>query len=249
MIGDKYRNIGELTNMPPQDLFKLVLETQQVELLREIAKLRFPLEATLENKNPQEPFIVWPAINREPRQHWLPLLLAKVAKAELLQDRYERLVVIAAPRSATWYLPIIWENAVFPQAVCPHVLKEDQLEEFKLQAEASFQLSVSSYVYNRHSRNGNPHGTQTWYFAEPGVYKNSTILMLDDALAEGVTGLTVTQALKEQLGASRVFYAAPMAKKVQGGLERMQQSPYISGMSILINVTKTNGPGGLIEFN
>lgn len=237
----------KIRSFSPNDLLGLVLK-ERAPCIREIARTRFPLEAATLNDDPSAPFVLWPAINREPFQPWLPVALGKVAQQDFhLQNLRDHLVVIAAPRSATWYLDPIRTHDLFPGALFPDVLKQVQIQEGGLLRDGTMEIDVPSYVHERDPKT-NARGTQTIFFFDPGIYDGKSVIIFDDAIAEGMTLKTLAQFMKERLQAAQVFVAAPMAKQVQNGLATLRSDPNIAGVSVLINVTKTHGKDGPIEF-
>jgi hypothetical protein len=239
--------LRQISQLPSTDLLDIVLK-EPVYHLRTIACDRFNEEANMVNDNDSQPFILWPAMNREP-QAWLPVLLARVIQQELkiYLAQKNQLIVIGVPKSATWYTDEIQKNNIFPNALFPQVLKKSQIDELHLDTKDALVLPVPSYVHNRDPISGmrNP---QDIFFFEPKKYEDSTLLIFDDAIAEGITGVKFAEFSKNQLGAKHVLIASPMAKDIQGGLRRLNESSYVSGFSVLINVIKTHGQHGKMFF-
>ncbi len=238
--------VDYIQSLSHPDMLRLVREIDDPTILRQIAGIRFGLEASMENESITEPFVRWPVINKD-FHPWLPVLLAKVAKAELENQLKEPLIVLAIPRSATPYMHPIIEEQIFPGAFFPWVMKEDQLELYGIKPHNAHRLPVPSYVHGRdpqtHLRN-----TQDILFFHPELYERKTVLILDDALAEGVSAITISRFLKEQLKARTVLFATPMAKIMQGGESNIAHDGSIDSADVIIHVTRVHGFRQSVEF-
>ena len=246
MLGER-TSYYQIKDIPPQDLLNVVL-TEPYYNLRNIACSRFHKEAVMDNDNNREPFIVWPPINKQP-EPWLPVLLARVALHELQNHLFSNgsLIVIGVPQSATWYADRIQEYGIFPNAIYPQVLKKEQIDNLQIDTTNARSLPVPSYVHNRDplTRERNP---QDMYFFSPEIYQDATLLIVDDAIAQGTTLESIAQFAKEKLEVNQVLVASPMAKAIQGGLKCLTRSIIIDGFSVLINVIQTHGKNGPIFY-
>lgn len=236
---------AEIQSLSTGDMLKLVLDTESAAEIRRFARARFAVEAAMMNDKPEAPFILWPAINKEPRQPWLPVALAKVARAEIPRS-HRRDVVATIPSSATWYGEQIRAHHLYNGAVYPLVAKAKQLEALSLNPAEGIRIDVPSYVHNRQL--DGTRGTQDMWFFTPEIYQGASLTLFDDALAEGYTGMAVARFAREELGVAEVHLAVPMAKAVQGGRERIMDSGLIDSVSTLITVTATHGQGGTIQY-
>jgi len=247
--GDKLANtVNVLDHMNTHDALEYVNSISGLSELYRFARQRFGTEAQMVNEDNLQPFILWPAINREPLQHWLPLALTKLALFEFPQLVDEdKLIITAIPRSATWYLHIIKKLNLFPNASCPLLLKQSQFSTYRTSGNGAVELPVPSYVHNRDPKT-HKRGYQSIYFFNPNNYQGATVLFLDDAVAEGSTLATIAEFTKNELGAKQVFCVTPLTKEVQGGANLLKLSPYIAGFKTLITVTKTSGKGQPVEF-
>lgn len=252
-IPDRFteNHFNDIRTTPSEVLSQRVYETDNPTLLRLIGKELFRREASVQNDNPDAPFILWPAINKEPRQPWLPVLLAKTAKADFhdqLQDTH--LVIVGPPASATWYIEYVQKHNIFPGARFPRVLKEAQIKELGLDTKDAQPIEVTSYVHNRQLDGSR--GTQTMHIFDQHLFMPNgldvTLLLLDDAMAEGKTAEELAREAKKRFPISRVLIASPMAKLRQGGKDRLLQSPYIDGVSTIVDVVKTHGKGQPIDI-
>lgn len=239
-------DIEYVSSLSHPDMLRLVRETHDPVLLRSIAHVRFAREASMENEDLNEPFVRWPVINQA-FQPWLPVLLAKVVKAELQDKLNGQLIVLAIPRSATPYMHPIIEEQLFPDAVTPWVLKEDQLELYGVKPDHSVRLAVPSYVHGRNPQT-KARNTQDILFFHPETYRGKTVLIIDDALAEGKSAITTGRFLKEELLAQTVLFATPLAKIMQGGESNIVQDGSIDAMSVIIHVTRVQGYQQPVEF-
>ncbi len=237
-----------IANLSSRELLDFVLKTDDPSMLREIAGVRFGHEAKVENDDLLAPFIRWPVINQG-LQAWLPVLTAKVAKADF-SDAIDgaTICIIAAPRSATPYLEHIQTAQIFPHAFYPGVLKQSQIDAQGIIPNGAKALAVPSYV---HERNPQTHarGTQEMFFFDTDCYAGSTVVLFDDALAEGETAITIGEFLKNNLGADKLFVSVPMSKPIQGGHNKLLSSNSIDGLSVLIHVTQTGGRGMPIAYH
>lgn len=236
-----------IRSLRPNDLLSLVVEIDDVSVLRHIAKIKFATDARMENEDNDAPFIRWPAMNQR-LEPWLPVLLAKVTGMELCLKGRENLVIIAAPSSATPYIDYIKQHQVFPNAQYPLVLKAHQFQQFGILQGDVPHIAVPSYVHGRNPLTG-ARGNQEVFFFEPGIYQGATVVFLDDALAEGLTVATTGAFVRSALQASQFWVGVSMAKAVQHGVDFLLGNSQIDGLSILIHVTKTHGKGKPIEFN
>lgn len=235
-----------LRSLTANDLLSFVVKSNDIKTLRHIAQIRFAGEARMENEDNNAPFIRWLAMNQELKP-WLPLLLAKVADRELSLNEKQNLVVIAAPSSATPYIDHIKRYHLFFNAQYPLVLKEHQFEEFRVSKNDTPYIPVPSYVHGRDSLTG-ARGTQDVFFFQPEIYEDATIILFDDALAEGLTAETIGTFVKSRLHARQFLVGVSMAKAVQGGEDHLKTSGLVDGLSVLIHITKTYGKGKPIEF-
>lgn len=239
----------EIRALSPRDLKDIVLHSPDVNFLRMIAGVRFGHEASVQNDDPQHPFILWPPINKEPHQPWLPILLASVAKQEFAPYlNGDPLVVIAMPGSATWYIEHIKESNIFPNARFPLVLKERQLAQYNRPLKEAHALQVPSYVHGRAS-SGEPRIPQTMYFFDPDLYKGANVIKFDDALAEGITTSVTAKFVVNTLGARSMLAAYPMAKEIEGGRTILESHPAVTALSTLISVLDTHGLGQAIDYS
>lgn len=233
-----------IQQLSPEDLLEFVSHESNPAALREIVGIRFANEATHSNLDKSwahtHPFILWGAMNRvfEP---WVALTLAKVTLKET-QMPLDNLVVIAAPSSATQYLPVISQHQALDSSKFPKVLIEKQLDEdpdfSDLDRNLARMTFVPSYTDNR-TTPLDQRVKRPMYFFDPEVYKGSTVIVFDDGLAENETGAHVAWFLKK-LGARAIHWSAVMAKQVQGGLEKAANSVTIDQLTTLITVTQTN---------
>lgn len=238
-----------IQQLSSRDLLSLARRIDDPEILRRIAHARFQTEATVMNDDPHAPFILWPAINKEPRQHWLPLILGKVARAEFAdQFNGHKRIVVPVPASATWYMPTMRDNHLFNGAAYPLVLKDRQLEPMGISLDTPHTtVSVHSYVHNRELDGSR--GVQDIHFFTPEIYAGADLVLVDDALANGTTAFELARFAKEELEVDRVFLSVPMAKAQQGGIELLSTSPHLDGLSILVTVTGTHGKGQPIDYH
>lgn len=235
--------------LSPRDLLSYVRRIDDARILRLIADARFQTEARVMNDDPKEPFILWEAINKEPRQHWLPLVLGKVVRTDFQHKLTgNRQIIVPVPASASWYGATLRDNHLFRGAQFPLVLKDRQLEEMAIDPDSTrATASVHSYVHNR--KLDGTRGTQNIHFFNPDVYRGADLILIDDALAHGLTALELGQFAKEELGVNQVFLGVPMAKELQGGIDRVLSSPHIDGLSVLVTVTGTHGKGQPIDYH
>lgn len=233
-------NHNNFSDVSPDEIMTIVMNESSSARLRAIAHSRFVIEAQVMNDTPESPFILWPAINKEP-QPWLATLTGKIAKQELHLDTHD-LTIICVPSSATSYTDPL--KNIFPQARFPKVLKRLTDSD---KASKSISLEVPSYVHNRQM--DGTRGTNTMHFFDLEQFKpNGTTLIVDDALAEGYTAIEIATFLTHQCKQDIIYFATPLAKKIQGGEKRMREHGIIKGVSIVVNVTETHGKGKPIEF-
>ncbi len=235
---------AEIQSLSVADMLKLVLDTDSPTELRRFAKARFAVEAAVQNDNHEAPFILWPVINRVP-EAWLPVALAKVVRAEAPHTEKPQ-IIITIPSSAIWYGEHIREHHVFNGAIYPLVAKQKQISELNLDTVTSRQIAVPSYVHNRLA--DGQRGTQDMWFFTPELYAGAELTIIDDALAEGYTGLAIAKFAREELGVNSVYLGVPMTKAMQGGRERLLDSGLVDGISTLITVTETHGKGEPMNY-
>lgn len=229
---------NDVSSLTPEEVFNLVMQEHSIPLLKTIAHTRFDSEAQVMNDNTSAPFILWPAINKKP-QPWLAALTGTIAKHEL-QLTDTNLTILCVPNSASWYQETL--TKIFPNAVFPRTTKY-------LDRNLPFPktLEVPSYVHNRNL--DGTRGTNTMYFYDTELFKpQGTTLIVDDALAEGYTALEIAKFLKNQYAQDNIYFATPLAKEIQGGIIRLNNSGLFKGMSIVITVTNTQGKGKPIQF-
>lgn len=231
---------NSFSDLSPDKIMTIVMNESSSERLRSIAHSRFVIEAQVMNDTPESPFILWPAINKQP-QPWLAALTGKIANQELQLDTHD-LTIICVPSSATSYKDPL--KNIFPKARFPDVLK--QLND-SVKRKHSIPLEVPSYVHNRQM--DGTRGTNTMHFFDLEQFKpNGTTLIVDDALAEGYTAIEIATFLTHQCKQDTIYFATPLAKKIQGGEKRIKENGIIKGISIVINVTETQGKGKPIQF-
>lgn len=223
----------------PEDLLGIVQKERSLSFLKSIAAIRFQQDAYMNNNKPLEPFVRWGAINVEP-EAWLPITLGKIAEIEAQRFiKGSQIVVATIPNSATWYQEHLKCNGIFKNASYPPVLKEPN-------EDANYTVApVLSYVHNRL-----PDGTRTphdVYIYFPGLYQGKTVILVDDAIAEGTSIYQMAKKLKE-LGARFIIAVAPLAKAMQGGITKLYGSGVIDKLVVLITVTRTTGQNQPMEF-
>lgn len=165
---------------------------------------------------PEAPFIYYTAMNREPEM-WVALAKAKVAKAELQIGDGKDWVIMTVPRSAKWEEPTIRESGLFPEAEFWPLIKDGEIPpEFKPQG-----VDVLSYVHKR--QDDGSRGTEMMQIADPAKLEGKSILLFDDALAEGWSLYKLVRALRGY-SVARVDAIVTLSKgNVQGGQARVTE--------------------------
>lgn len=192
--------------------------------------------------DPKAPLIVYEAMNRRP-EAGVAVLLGRLAKLELGREDGTGLVIIGTPRSASWTGRVVEGAQIFAKARLTQVTKDLA----SVPVYSSYcEVPVSSYTRGRHAPAGSQGGTsglEIMYVVNPDQIKGKDVLLLDDMVAEGVTAITLAQAMKEDLGARRVEVAVVMSKLMQGGSDRIRESGFVDGLVEGVRIAEVLGPG------
>lgn len=246
-------HIRETTPTPETLLQEVMKNLNKPKHLIRLAQNDFKAHASLQpGTDADAPFIIWPAINREPYQPWLPVLMAAVAAYRIknqIQITGSHLVVFSTPASTTWYTPHIQQNNIFENLgykVCyPRVLKSTQLDDEKIN-EAVVSIQVPSYVHNR--QKDGTRGDETMYIFNPEVFLGATAVVIDDVIAQGLTQQTLATTLRDYLEATQVIAVSAMSKEMQGGRQALCQSGLVDQVITLVNITRNMIQNGQLVF-
>lgn len=226
--------------------YEKVVKSESADELRRILENDVAARAIVKSDaggfNPREPFIKYKPMNLNP-ETWVALALGKLARKEMELEDGEDLVLVGAPRSAIWIAKEIKRHKIFPKADSAQVTKDaDEIEGADdLQA-----VKVLSYVHNRQA-NGT-RGFEKMFFANPGLYSDRKVLVLDDVVAEGETVLGMAEALKE-FGAREVYVSVVLSKLMQRGSRRLSESPLVDRLVEGVRVRTVEAPGvGKLSF-
>lgn len=234
-----------IQQMTSRDVYQLVEKTNASMDLFYIVQSRFAAQAHMLNDDNNEPFIEWKPMNKA-LEPWVPLLLGKIAKMELQAIGSTPTVIIGAPNSATPYALQIRQLGVFADVRFPLVARAPHDGELLLDHKPHMVIPVRSYVHDRDpvTNARTPHNIVVF---DPEVIDGASVLLIDDVVAETVTATEFGRGLL-QMGAKEVHVAAVMTKEMQGGARLLRENPAIKSVTALIQVQKTNGRNGSIEF-
>ncbi|MBI2009988.1 MAG: hypothetical protein HYS86_02290 [Candidatus Chisholmbacteria bacterium] len=234
--------VAELTVVPRGPLWEAVMEapdarTLQLLLLGDV-QARGEVVATSEHPfDPRNPFVRWPAMNVK-AEGGVAAALGRLAQMTFGLDGDSRLVLFGIPRSARFMGQSIMEAGLFPGASVALVTKDPR--EIAPGTSVS-QVDVLSYVHNR--RPDGSRGAEVIHFSNPEQYPGATVLVCEDALAQGRTLEGVGGHLRE-LGAERVYGVVALSKGfIQGGTEAVLASGFFDGLIEAVRVAEVIGPG------
>ncbi len=223
-----------------QETIERILGIKDGEELRDLAWNDFKKMAVVVDHNPESPFIVWPAINRQPYQPWLPVALLQVVRLKIKPwlDELNEAVVMGVPSSGQWYGEVLRRVGV---------LEKDgwQVSYARLEKEKNlaseidtgvWRMGVPSYVYQR--KQDGSRGKEEMVLFEPEAVRGKVAVVLDDAIAEGLTLSYLGEGLKRELGAKKVVVAGAMAKIMQGGKRKLEENEFIDKVVNLVEVNK-----------
>ncbi len=222
-----------------KELITWILKTESEVKLREFAWSNFRKTAKVVNDDIEAPFIIWPAINREPYQVWLPVLLMQVVRLRIRSwlGEGDEIVVFGVPSSGKWYGEVWQQVKVLEkdgwQVSYPEV---EKVKNLKVVPQNGWKVRVPSYVHAR--LEDGSRGEEEMVIREPDLFKGRVVVALDDAIAEGLTLSYLSRSLKQELGAKRVVVGGAMAKEMQGGRERLLKNQMIDKVISLVEVTK-----------
>ena len=231
-------NMGPVAKMNPHELRVLVSKIDDPAILRDIAGCQFEKGsrvATLENDNPKEPFIRFAPMNRG-LEIWVPMLMAKIAAAELPDGPESIDFIIGAPASATPMIPTFQELNLFPDASYPQVLKVRQLTNGRPSGYLEFE--ISRYT-NRH-----PDGSrsQERVLIQPDAYDGGVVLIADDVMAEGGVFVDLARIFTAELKAREIHSVVFLSKgRIQGGTEILENHPSIASVTTVLEVDRIEG--------
>ncbi len=210
----------------------------------------FRRQAVLQNDNPQEPFIVFEPMNRAP-EAWVAAAKFKIA-AEWLREAVDSVVFL--PRSCTWershcmIMRQLRENTPFSDARFPLALREEQIRQDASLAGISWeQADITSYTRNRQA--DGTRGTAPIFFEHPPEGYGRRTLLVDDALAAGSGADEAAEFLKNRFGVQEVYLMPTMAKRMEGGIDRLQASHFVDGylLPIVVDRVDTQTKGIFVE--
>ena len=222
-----------------QERIARILVTEDEVKLRELAWSDFRRTARLVNDDPEAPFIIWPAINREPYQVWLPVLLAQVVRLRLRgwERKGREVAILGVPSSGSWYGEVLRRMGVLERdgwrVSYPQI---DKLKNLKKRPEKGWGVLVPSYVHSRGSDGSR--GKEEMVVFEPDRLRGKVAVILDDAIAEGLTFEYLGRGIRHELGVEAVVVAGAMSKEMQGGIERLRRVKEIDKVISLVEVTK-----------
>jgi len=205
----------------------------RINKMSRLFQLRFNQEAELLNDDPEAPFIVWKAMNRQP-EDWVALAKATIAQ-ELIEPKVNLDLVGFVPRSATWERAPVMKQAIFDSQF-PQILKRDQItdEQFEHIVNQWLSFSVSSYTRNRQADGSR--GTEAVYF-DPQFLGAKNVLLFEDVVAEGGVVISIASILKKEFGANFVGVVATMSKgPIQGGDENVMNSGVVDAYLPIMRV-------------
>jgi hypothetical protein len=205
---------------------------------RYLARL-FQNSARLKDSNPQAPFIEWPDLNQHPYgpdQLWTkgpsPALAQAVGEItyQLFFGRID--CIISAPRSASMLWQVIKDEGRIPNIAYPHILKQEQLNGW---GEDFEKFPIPSYTQNKQADGSR--GMVDMFF-EPAGYAGKSVLLLEDALAEGrVTG-SMSEILKRHFNAAELHILVVMSKGlIEGGTEHLNSHPDVDSLVEIVTVS------------
>jgi hypothetical protein len=237
--------IDHIQQMTPEDVYNIVDRTHSQESLLSIVRARFASGAHMLNNDDTEPYIEWTPMNRE-LERWVPILLGKLTHMDLDAKGAQPTVIIGAPNSATPYAEQIRDYGIFLNAEYPRVVRAPRIRELGLENEPYVIIPVRSYVHDRDPKTNErtPHDIAVF---TPELLAGSRVLIIDDVIAETVTADEMAKGLRA-LGALEVYVAAVVSKEIQGGVQKLRNNPYVNSATVLIQVNRTNGKNGPIEF-
>ncbi len=213
-----------------------ILRTEDGRKLREWAWEDFRKTAKLVESDPEAPFIIWPAINREPYQAWLPVLLMQLVRLKIRNwDKSRSVVVFGVPSSGSWYGQVLEGVKVLErdgwQVKYAEVVKAKNHGGIK-----GWRIGVPSYVHSR--KQDGSRGKEEMVVSQPEMFRGATVVALDDAIAEGLTLKYLGEAMKQELGVAKLVVAGAMAKEMQGGRRLLEEDKLIDKVVTLVEVTK-----------
>jgi hypothetical protein len=237
--------LDHIQHMTPADVYNIVDRTQAQEGLLSIVRARFASGAHMLNDDDKEPFIEWTPMNRE-LEAWVPILLGKLTRMDLDMKSMQPTVIIGAPDSATPYAEQIRDYGIFFNAEFPRVVRAPRIGELGLENEPHVIIPVRSYVHDRDPKTNQrtPHDIAVF---TPELLPGSRVLIIDDVIAETVTADELARGLRA-LGVREVYVAAVVSKEIQGGVQKLRNNPNVTSATVLIQVNRTNGQNGPIEF-
>ncbi len=223
-----------------QEAIERILGIKDGEELRDLAWNDFKKTAMVVDHNPESPFIVWPAINRQPYQVWLPVVLLQAVKLEIKPwlNELNEAVVMGVPSSGQWYGEVLKRVEVLErdgwQVSYARLEKEKNL--VSEIGDGVWRVGVPSYVYQR--KQDGSRGKEKMILFNYEVVRGKVVVVLDDAIAEGLTLSYLGEGLKKELGARKVVVAGAMAKTMQGGKKKLAENKFIDKVISLVDVTK-----------
>lgn len=212
-------DVDLLTELEKRDF----VERYPPDFARRLLLASFLRGAVLKNDDPHAPYIEWKPMNREP-EGWVALAKAKLAAYHLAGRPIDS--VIFVPSSCTWEREHWIQYGAFSHARYPRVLRAEQLSDNNREA-AWQEYQVRSYTRNKHPDGSR--GTEAMLF-EMGVWYGNAVLLVDDVFAKGYSTLDVAHILKNNFGVKHVYAMATIAKRMEGGIEHLRESPDIDGL-------------------